>query len=160
MREPDPPSQLRPELDPQLEAICLRAMAKKPEQRFASMTELAAALGKFLKSEGARPEFEEVSIIPDEALFPPAPSATPTPPPSSTHGRPGLATQLLAELADKAEKNSVPTGLEIPALSANATPPQPPAPGRSMLPWIIFAAALLILGVGVGVTVAIFVIPH
>jgi formylglycine-generating enzyme required for sulfatase activity/predicted Ser/Thr protein kinase len=52
-QEPPPPSQLRPGLDPDLEAICLKAMAKKLEERYASMEELADALGKWLRSEPA-----------------------------------------------------------------------------------------------------------
>ena len=51
--EPEPPSRHRPDLDPRLEAICLKAMAKKVGDRYASMSELAAALGDYLNS-GAR----------------------------------------------------------------------------------------------------------
>lgn len=47
---PEPPSQRRPGLDPKMEAVCLKAMAKKPEDRYASMSELAAALAEFLRS--------------------------------------------------------------------------------------------------------------
>jgi serine/threonine protein kinase len=42
--DPPPPSRFRPGLDPRLEAICLKAMAKKPTDRFGSMADLAAAL--------------------------------------------------------------------------------------------------------------------
>jgi tRNA A-37 threonylcarbamoyl transferase component Bud32 len=47
--EPAPPSRHRPEVDRRLEAICLRAMAKEPAQRFRSMSEFAGALDDFLK---------------------------------------------------------------------------------------------------------------
>lgn len=47
--DPDPPSKLKPGLDPRLEKICLKAMAKDPKQRFASMKELAQSLGEYLK---------------------------------------------------------------------------------------------------------------
>jgi serine/threonine protein kinase len=48
--EPAPPSKHRPDVDPLIEAICLRAMAKKVEERYASMRELAKALERFLRS--------------------------------------------------------------------------------------------------------------
>jgi serine/threonine protein kinase len=41
---PTPPSQHKPDLDAALEAICLKAMAKRPEDCFASGEEMAAAL--------------------------------------------------------------------------------------------------------------------
>ena len=45
---PAPPSTHRPGLDPRLDAICLKAMAKQPEDRFSSMAEFAAEMGKLL----------------------------------------------------------------------------------------------------------------
>lgn len=49
-REPVPPRELRPEIHPQLADICLKAMAKKPSQRYATMKEYAQALADFLKN--------------------------------------------------------------------------------------------------------------
>jgi|GEM_PF-6769717 len=49
----EPPSVHRPGLDPRLEAICLKAMAKEPAERHASMTELAQELTDYLKSTGS-----------------------------------------------------------------------------------------------------------
>lgn len=43
-QEPEPLAKLRPDLDPALGAICRKAMAKKPADRYASMAELAADL--------------------------------------------------------------------------------------------------------------------
>jgi len=51
--EPAPPSQLRPGLDARLEAICLKALAKEPGQRYASMSAFAEALTDFLRSGSA-----------------------------------------------------------------------------------------------------------
>jgi serine/threonine protein kinase len=45
---PAPPSQLRPGIPVDLEAICLRCLEKKPGKRFASAAELADALHRFL----------------------------------------------------------------------------------------------------------------
>jgi serine/threonine-protein kinase len=44
------PSSLRPGLDPALDAICAKAMAKTPEGRYPSMKAFAAALIDFLKT--------------------------------------------------------------------------------------------------------------
>jgi hypothetical protein len=49
LEEPPPPSRFRPDLDPQLERICLKAMAKKINARHSSMADLAAALLHFLR---------------------------------------------------------------------------------------------------------------
>ena len=46
----DPPRKLVPSLDPQLEAIVLRAMARAPAERFTSMPDLGAALLPFASS--------------------------------------------------------------------------------------------------------------
>ncbi len=49
------PSTHRSDLDPALEAICLKAMAKQAEDRYTSMGELAVALIGFLRSPPAAP---------------------------------------------------------------------------------------------------------
>jgi hypothetical protein len=46
--EPSPPAAHRADLDPVLGAICLRAMAKKADARYANMDELAGALADYL----------------------------------------------------------------------------------------------------------------
>lgn len=48
-QEPAPPSQHRPDLDRRLDAVCLRALAKLPENRFSDMTEMASALEACLR---------------------------------------------------------------------------------------------------------------
>lgn len=48
VQEPEPPSRLQADLDPRLEAICLKAMSKNPRDRFASVDALAGALDAYL----------------------------------------------------------------------------------------------------------------
>ncbi len=50
--EPKRPTELNPDMDPRLEAICLKAMAKDPANRYASMEELAAELDGYLSPAG------------------------------------------------------------------------------------------------------------
>ncbi len=49
-KNPEPPAKLRSGVSPELEAICLKAIEKDADQRYASMTEFAAVLGKYKNS--------------------------------------------------------------------------------------------------------------
>lgn len=55
--EPPQPSQFRADVDPRLQAICMRAIAKKPSDRYGSMKDLAIALADYARSipDGMRP---------------------------------------------------------------------------------------------------------
>ncbi|MBN9118548.1 MAG: serine/threonine protein kinase [Planctomycetes bacterium] len=66
---PTPPSQVRPGLDPRLDAIVLKAMAKKPAERFRSARELAEVLTDYLRPgdhaagpTGSAPELPSVAL--------------------------------------------------------------------------------------------------
>ena len=48
-KEPEHPSKVRVGISPRLAEICLKAMAKRAEQRYASMKDLAATLAEYLK---------------------------------------------------------------------------------------------------------------
>ncbi|MCC6419921.1 MAG: protein kinase [Gemmataceae bacterium] len=76
---PRRPIDLRPDLDPGLEAICLKAMAKDVKDRFASMTEFADALDAYLAGTGAAAvgAFTTVSA-PAPVTTPGGPGSTPT----------------------------------------------------------------------------------
>lgn len=51
---PPPPSRFRSDLDPHLEAICLKPLAKEPARRFAAMREFAAALEGYARRNAGR----------------------------------------------------------------------------------------------------------
>jgi hypothetical protein len=85
-QEPRPPSALRPDLDPALEAICLKALAKKPTERHPSMGELAAELTAYLSGE--------------VTVSRPAKGAAP---PTASPAVPGLAAQPETKSADPVE---------------------------------------------------------
>jgi tRNA A-37 threonylcarbamoyl transferase component Bud32 len=73
--EPRRPSEVRPEVDAALEAICLKMMAKEIDQRYASMKEVVAALTQFLKGGSAKTEGRSATAEGNEAL----PSAVDSP---------------------------------------------------------------------------------
>ena len=70
---PAPPvKEFRPDVDSRLDAICRKAMAKEPTERFASMAELADALDQYLK---APPSAVVRSLSDDSAVTsPPTPA--------------------------------------------------------------------------------------
>ncbi len=80
-----PPSKHRPDLDRQLEAVCLKAMAKAPQARYASMTELAKALEPFARATAVgasapRRRPSKLASADTEANQPPTqPTTTPRP---------------------------------------------------------------------------------
>jgi serine/threonine protein kinase len=72
-KEPDPPSTYQPDLDPAIDSICLKAMAKELADRFDSMKELAAALKDFLirlEAKGTAVSEPEAELKPEEAKRP------------------------------------------------------------------------------------------
>ena len=58
--EPRPPSTYRADLDPRLEAICLKSIAKSLDRRYATVGELAMALGDYLRSADGAPRVIDV----------------------------------------------------------------------------------------------------
>jgi serine/threonine protein kinase/formylglycine-generating enzyme required for sulfatase activity len=68
-REPTPPSRLRAGLDPRVEAICLKMLAKKPSDRFASLSAVADELTLVLRTPAAMLTPAEESAS-SEAILP------------------------------------------------------------------------------------------
>src|SRR5262249_13350145 len=66
VQEPPAPSALRPDLDPRLEVVCRKAMAKHPGERFATMGELAQALQMWPSRTGQSANLVLPSVHPDD----------------------------------------------------------------------------------------------
>ncbi len=82
---PEPPSELRPGLDAALDALCLKALAKKPEDRFASASAFAAALARYARPAGVAPVAPALAP-PETVPVPPLPLRHETTPPSLQEG--------------------------------------------------------------------------
>lgn len=82
-KDPEHPCKLRPEVNPRLAEICMKAIAKRIEDRYSSMKELAAAIAEYLK---AKPE-ETAPAPPRPTREKPAPA---TPPSEATDTNAGL----------------------------------------------------------------------
>lgn len=94
-----PPTGLNPNLPPAVEAVILRALAKSPDQRFASAGALAQAFAAALRGEApatAAPAGSDDPTLVGAPASPPPATAPPTtaPPPPAAEG-PGWLTRLL-----------------------------------------------------------------
>jgi formylglycine-generating enzyme required for sulfatase activity len=112
------PSQVRPDVPPGLDAVCLRALAKKPGDRFTSMAEYAGALAPW--------------------LGPPTPSAAPAVPPPATQriACPHCRKPLKLTAAQWGQRLRCPACGEAFTVSDLATlPRRPPGPpGETLTP--------------------------
>ena len=89
-REPSPPSQLRPDLDARIEAVCLKMMAKNPAERFRSLKAVADEISSILKSPAAKTTSKE------------KPASSPAPSPAGDRMRADVgASQVLKSLKQK-----------------------------------------------------------
>ena len=67
---PDPPSARAPELDPRLDALIMKALAKNPNARQASMRELRRELRALLQAPGERPAASSTAPPPRSQIQP------------------------------------------------------------------------------------------
>jgi hypothetical protein len=109
---PPSPRTLNPSLSPQVEAVVLRALAKAPEQRFQSATELADALKVAL---AGRPATPPVAVQADDL-------STRMAPPEAV--RPGTPPRIVDPLETR--RAAAPAQANVAALSP--VPAQPVAP--------------------------------
>ena len=155
-REPDPPSRANPRVPPELDAICLRCLAKDPAARFPTATELADALAGWSRP---RPASESVTVLAPPGPPSVLPAHAPAPP-ARRRRRPTVvvvaaAVALLVGLVAWRSCTPGPSGPEssgspVPAESkerslerlldhgprSSGSPAPPPRLGLDLLRWV------------------------
>jgi hypothetical protein len=173
----EPPSKVRPDLpiDPELEAVVMKALAKKREQRYATMGEFLAAITGAAKGvDLAQPVSTSVTarslsagvlqpLPPGMASSPDATTVRPareSKPPPSKPPPPLAPTTATGDLVPRFTDRSlhdpvfVATATQEPRLTLEPPLPEPePEPGRR---WLLALVAILVMGgIGVGLAIAL-----
>jgi serine/threonine protein kinase len=63
-----PPSSVRPEVPAALDAICMRALARKPDERYSTAQEMHADIEAFLTSAGVTPQRKAIAAYMEEVF--------------------------------------------------------------------------------------------
>jgi serine/threonine protein kinase len=149
LAEAPPPSHFRPDLDSELEAICLKAMAKQIETRYASMSQFAGALAGYLRNQASTADLSlPVSSAPP-APRPARPAASKTPGPGIHASQLGGLRSMANVCADLPSRR----GAEGPFGESHATSPVAGPKRRKRKPVRGFSGTLrwLLVPAGVGV---------
>jgi eukaryotic-like serine/threonine-protein kinase len=127
-KQPDPPSQLNPELPAGVDEVILQALAKSPEQRYPSITAFAEALQQFSSSTYSPLSFQTTPTFSTEESLPTQKSVpTPVlPPPVISYSQPAMTPQMvspLSELVSSQQTTVGPsTGFPLPSDHNQPTP--------------------------------------
>lgn len=138
---PVPPSTHNPEISPDIDAITMRALAKKPDDRYQSARDMSEDIARVLAGRPARAAYAEPTMA--MAQVPPSPLAPRTPTPMSANEyeqeprrRRGALPILLVTLA-LLVVGMIVAGLWF--LNSKPAPPAPSAPAMVSVPSVLRA---------------------
>jgi tetratricopeptide (TPR) repeat protein/predicted Ser/Thr protein kinase len=128
---PPPPSTFRRDLDARLEKICLKAMARNPEERYRTMGEMAAALTDYLRATlqpgGGTPQGDDLLVlVPTDSAGGNPGGRAPSPPPAVAVLRPLPETSPV--------QAAVPPPVIARAMPVKPARPAPPVAVRVVSP--------------------------
>ena len=147
LQQPPPsPRALNPSLSPSIEAVLLRVLGKRPEDRFSSCAAFVSALGEALAS----PIMPVIPTGDPLRMAPPDPSWR-TEVPAAARPRPAPAAAAVQTPPPRPAPAGTPQPFDLPAWSGPSPTVQPatapmaePARSRSALPAVIGVAAILL----------------
>ncbi|WP_225408225.1 serine/threonine-protein kinase [Stigmatella hybrida] len=176
---PKAPRDVRPGLAPELEDITLRAIARNPQERFASAESMATALEAYALGEGGMTPHkvkgllrglfgEEADIISAVGTRPKSGgslNASPSSQVGSAAGHPGTSSAL-KKTGDAPQQTSAQwvnvdlsthftvsiAEVPLPPQPSAAAVPAPPQAKRRWVPWLVAGGGVAALLVGAGVT--------
>jgi serine/threonine protein kinase len=164
MKPPPAPRSIVPSIPAAYEAVVLKCLEKKPEDRFASMSDLYEALGAALDAEGFSREPPLARPVGPQRPNSRPPLAAPASTPAAAPRLPSKtpATELMIDDGDEPTRLDGPSGTVLmpaqsrAALRPSATPaeargpssvPPPPAPARRGTLVVVGLASVLVAGV-------------
>lgn len=133
-----PPSELRPELEPKLERIVLRALERDPARRYGSARDFALALEEAVP-EASASTVANAAVRYGAAVLSQGPTVAP--PASSAHSRPTRAQSAPTVAAPTTSEE--PTCLLGASISDVRTGPAPPTPAPRARQRLLFSALAL-----------------
>jgi serine/threonine-protein kinase len=131
--EVPPPSSRAPELPAELDAICARALARDPAERYASAAEFHAALGRFLYARPSPITAAQVAALVAEICPPRGPSraARPSAPPPDDEPAAGSSTKVIPRARRAATVRTFATSTALAALDATPVRRAAPTPAEA-----------------------------
>jgi serine/threonine protein kinase/WD40 repeat protein len=165
LKPPVPPSEHRPGIPPGLEEICLKAMARKPADRYATMAQFATALAVFLrapKSGVATPtaKTDAPSTRPPGPITRPVSARTPppggTPEPPSGRGESKISVRSGVKGDGKGEGKSAAKSDRRPRSSARKKKAEADGPNK----WLMIGGTVAgVVVVGIASSVLLWPAP-
>jgi hypothetical protein len=146
-KQPEPPSQLNPQLPAGVDEVILQALAKSPEQRYPSITAFAEALQRLSSSTYSPLSFQTTPTFSTEESLPTQKSMpTPVlPPPIISYSQPAMTPQMDSPLPELVSPQQQQTTIGPSAGVLLPSDRSQPTPKRRISTLVLALLALLLI---------------